>query len=515
MSPFPSPPPSPLGARIRPRGVVLLRAGVLAAALLGPTALVPPALADGTVHNVWVFNGGDTNQGRPGDSYDNLAQGYIFQQMGMLGGRGQPPSRDGDNLKQGGTTVGTVLRDANNNIIGYQSADGKSRAYNIDTSATMAQAYLACGNGGTVHVVKHGTEGGGGIVLDKGKTYDGFKPQGGTGGTGAGNGNGAYPLPPRGAGNTVSLDLNGCFTSKDPPGAPGSVTGSGAGIPGVSGTPTGHTVKVYKVGNLGVAAVGDTQDDVDAAIAAANAAIDACAKAAGCVKDDGSPDSDKYIAGIPFKDLLTRLAACVNNADVTLSVDYSKTETPPAGGDGGCVPAPGFERSGGCYYEPPRLVFPDGGTIHYEHTPPHTSIDLFIPPGALPQPTTVYLSPTILDDSVALPPGTRPATYVVNLSTYSLADPLLFAGPVQLRVSYPPATPILGFFEVLPDGTLIPVPATVGGGQIQAQVQHGGIYLALGPAPNAAGVPTVTQWGLIIMGSMLTLFGIVVIGRRG
>lgn len=479
--------------------------GVVVAVLASIGLTRYPVFADGSVNRVYVFNGGATGAdglpaGTPGDPFNNNAVGLVLQQMGMLGAEGQPPTVAGNNVQQGANNVGTVIRDGANNIIGYQSADGKSRAYNLDAGATMAQAWNAAANGATVIIDKHGQTGGGGITLDGGTMYDGFTPAGaGAGpGTGAGNPAGPYPLPPRpGAG--ITLNSNGCDTSADPPGAPGSVSGSGAGVPGV-GASNGNPNTIYKNCNWRIVGA-------PAAVTAGQAALEKCAKKAGFKQQNGNGHVGNWLASLPMKDQLQAMRTCLGAIAVTPSISYTKT---PNGGCGGGLPAVG--EGGGCYYEPIRVVTPSGGTIHYQSETDANSMDLIYPPGTIAPFTPLLLGADVLANP--LPEGTEPATLVVGVHAYGPDPDPTFFGPVQLLLTYPISVAPVGFFEVLPNGTLVPHPASVGGGQVQTQLQHGGQYVLLMNSPPDGAVPTLSEWGLIVMGAGVVALGLLVIRRR-
>ena len=85
---------------------------VCALLLLGPLGRAHIPARDGTVTKIYVFNGGEDNEGRK-DVFSSGAHGWVFLQMGFLDSTGKPPTVAGNDLKQGNETVGTVLRDGN------------------------------------------------------------------------------------------------------------------------------------------------------------------------------------------------------------------------------------------------------------------------------------------------------------------------------------------------------------------------------------------------------------------
>jgi hypothetical protein len=205
-------------------------------------------------------------------------------------------------------------------------------------------------------------------------------------------------------------------------------------------------------------------------IAAAVAALDACAKAKGVKKADGSGDGAGYIAQQPMKDQLSTARACVAGTGATLDISYVKSE---AEDGNGCT-------SPTCYYEAVDPISSSGGSIHYQASPLHNFVQVQIPPGSLSLLTPIFLTPTLID--TPLPPGSQLATYPFSLSIYGTSGPqLFFNNPVFLQISYPMQDTATGLFEVLPNGQLMPIPAQISNGLIQAQVMHGGTFVALEP----------------------------------
>lgn len=446
-------------------------------------ALVVAALCAASAHaqvtEVFVFNGGANNEGKKGDMFETGAQGWIFQQLGLLSASGKPPTQVGDELKQGGTTVGRVLRDAQGNVIGYENAAGTKRAYNVDTSATTLQAWNALTSPGRFVVAKHGQNGGGGVTLDGGTMYDGFDTAGAGGmGTGEGNRAGPYELPPKPNG-MIHVDLNGCYTSADPPGPGGSATGSAAGIGGVTGT-SGNAGVVYKGSELGLSG---TQAQIDAALRK----LAAAAKAAGFKTKAGAGDVETYVSSLPFPTQYATIEALLVGTGASFSLTYSKDQS--------CNQQPGT--GSGCYYTPLEVLDFTGGTMHFGIGPLYPTVDLLVPPGALgTAQEAVQLTPTIVPTQ--LPRGLEPATYLVAVHDYGLDPGLSFSPPAQLVCELAPGTPVVGAFEVLPGGQVIPIPAQFTPNQAVIPIQHDGVYVVLADAlgdvycnanPNSTGQP--------------------------
>ncbi|MEZ6014647.1 MAG: hypothetical protein R3F49_06015 [Planctomycetota bacterium] len=431
---------------------------------------------------VFVYNGGANNEGKAGDMFVTGAQGWIFAQMGLLSATGKPPTVVGNDLKQGGTTVGRVLRDANNAIIGYESADGTQRAYNVDTSATTLQAWNALSNTGRFVIAKHGQDGGGGITLDGGRMYDGFKEAGGAGmGTGQGNPAGPYPLPPK-PGGAVMVDVNGCYSNVDPPGPGGKVTSSADGVGGVAPGSTGNDGIVYKGTGIGLGG----------SAAAQQRAIDkleAAAKIAGFKDDMDNGDYGTWLASLPFATQYSTVETTISGTGATFSLDYSKDQSCNSPGTGG-----------GCYYAPVAVLDGTGGVISYRVAPGFPGMELQVPPGSLGTAReAVQLTPVIRPDA-QVPRGTEPGSYLAAVHAYG-EDPTLQFDPIfpaQLLIELDPTAPIVGVFEVLPSGALAPYPAAVQPNLAMIPVQRDGVYVVLIDAlgtiycnanPNSTGQP--------------------------
>jgi hypothetical protein len=164
-------------------GSFILVAGVIA-------LLILPAYGLSTSQQpstVFVYNG-------TRDTFNNNAQGYIWQQLGLLDANGRPGTVQGNNIVDGsGNVLGSVIRDAGGTIIGYRNAAGTMEAYEHGVRYTDKDGH---------------THNGGGIQLDNGQIYDGFGE-----GTGVGY-NGPYTLTAR-SGVSITVNANGCYTSND------------------------------------------------------------------------------------------------------------------------------------------------------------------------------------------------------------------------------------------------------------------------------------------------------------
>jgi hypothetical protein len=471
--------------RLSSRNRLAIALSIAGAALSLSHALAQPA-------TVYVYNGGSSNQGSH-DVYNSGCQGWIFQAMGLLGPNGEPPTVDADNLKNpAGEIVGTVIRDANNNIIGYRSADGTKEAYNVDTSATTAQAWQSVSATGQLIVAKHGTASkapdgtitGTGITLDGGTGYSGFKPRGGAGG-GTGGPGAPYPLPPR-PGASVDVYLNSCWSTFDPDGDEAgrkSVGGSIQDVPGVDdGNVTGNEGKIYKGPAIGI------DYDDDAALAATEAALEACAREQGFTKketgEDGVErtvgDPESWIAQLPFDQQLRAAKDCLRTHRVTgarISISYEKSATQ-------CAP-------GGCaYYEPVQTMDFLGGLFHYQADDSHYFIDFMVPPGAIAGTAgvPVYVHPTLLSDGLPdLPPGLGLASVIVRAGRYD-HQPLQLQAPAMLAIEFPRVRagehPPIGLFMATPDGWA-PIPANIdpAASVAMTQIQNGGAFAVLAPVP--------------------------------
>ena len=453
-----------------------VRQACLAAVVLATTGTM---LANGTVGKVFVYNGGANNEGKRGDLFANAAQGWIFDQMGLLGTNGEPPTVNADNLMQGTTAVGTVIRDGANNIIGYQSADGKSRAYNVDTSATTLLAWNALSNTGEFIIAKHGTSGG--ITLDNGKMYSGFKPAGAAGGgTGLATHQGPYVLPPK-PGGTVSFYANSCYSANDPAGPTGSVTGSAAGIGGVVGT-QGNAGLIYKGTWL------FWNGGTNAQRMAAAAKMKAAAKAAGFTSADGQGDAGKWLASLPFPMQHSTISATIAGTGATFRLQYTKS------------PNAGWPGNAGAYYTAVESVDQAGTLMEHQNGPGQPFLELEIPLNSLMGgPETVQLMPALPEDP-EIPRGSEPAGFFGAVHQYGLDEQLQFdpANPARLRMSFDPNAQVTGVFQVLANGALQLVPANVQPGVAEVQVAANGIWVVLRDAlgtiycvanPNSTGQP--------------------------
>ncbi|MCW5935911.1 MAG: hypothetical protein KIT11_01205 [Fimbriimonadaceae bacterium] len=182
------------------------------------------------------------------DQANQFAKNYIWQDLGLLEPDGKPGTiqPNGDITNSQNQKIGSVIKDGQGRVIGYRSLDGTKEAYDVNRTTTN-MAWMAVAPNGCFVVMKHGggrngTQGGG-VHLDGGRTFDGVRPQGQQGGTGAGfqnnkppkNPSGGYELTPRpGANIKVTLYVCNGGTDPDGPGGPKKSVGqSFGGVPGV------------------------------------------------------------------------------------------------------------------------------------------------------------------------------------------------------------------------------------------------------------------------------------------
>lgn len=423
---------------IRGLGIGLRRAGI--------AATVSCVLSGGAVmaNTVYVFNGGNNNQGKANDIFNGACQGWIFTNLGLLGPNGEYPTVDGDNLKQGDTVVGRVIRNADGTIIGYENADGSMKAFNVDITTT-AYAWGQVSDDGTFVIAKHGIRGGGGITLDGGRAYDGFTDGDRPGpGTGRGLGGGAYPLPPRPDAD-IHLWANSCYSDRQPqqdpdPDREKPVTGSGDDVPGVGSTDGYEDVTTKSVSYV---VDGETQEAIDAAVAK----LEECARKAGFKKKDGSGDIAAWIANQPMPDQHRKATECIAGTGGTIAISYAK--------------APCGDAAGACDYIPlmAGTLLPETIFETYQPSPDHHRITFLADSFSLPLGEAVQVGPASIPIEI-LPMGLAPATYPVIVRRYGLEPQVQFNNPVQLQVTVNPEDmpQFVGVFELREDGTMLPVP---------------------------------------------------------
>jgi hypothetical protein len=280
---------------------------------------------------VFVYN-------RATDTFNNNAEGFIWQSLGLLDANGKPGTiqPNGNITGAGGKVLGTATRNAAGNVVSLRSLDGTKEAFNVSGGATTNQAWNRVANNGTLHILKHGanyhennvTHNGGGLHLDNGQIFDGFTTLGG-GGTGTGvrytddNGNasGPYGLTSRpGAG--IKLKADCCWSANDPdgPGVQTSVTKSGEGVTGVGSTE----------GNTGIvdAKLEFKVSGPPQAVAKAEAALRDAAKKAGFKNKDGTVDNNnvgQWISSLPFDKQHSTAADTIKDTGATIELKY-KTE---------------------------------------------------------------------------------------------------------------------------------------------------------------------------------------------
>ena len=447
-----------------------------------------------------------------GDNFNTNAKRYIFQELGLVDANGRPGVVDGNNVVDHAdppNVLGHVIRDPNTQaIIGYRSADGTREAYDVNSTATTSQAWQRVANNGELHIYKHGTawedddgneHEGGGIILDGGRPYDGF---GGAPGTGAGFGNGAYPLPAR-PGANITLNLNSCWSSKDPEGDVGSVTASADDEPGVGST-EGHEGEVYPVTNW------DPQGGTAAQREAVEAALRTAARQAGFppVPDDGSPRAattnshvGSWLSSLPFGRAQTTAQTIADKVapppgTVTVGLTYAKAEQQPAPG----------ENSGGVHVCPTLLT--DQTCTEKRFTFSETLFPAILEacPGALSAPTMFEI------DLHGLLPASPPPGYSQASGCFSFQN--VFGGtilePLSIRMTFwgdPGTAEVFWYDPALPGWTPPSGVVSIDQGLNTAIIStmEMGIYTVF--QPGAGGdIPTLTEWGLIILGMVLLGF---------
>lgn len=393
------------------------------------------------------------------DGFNNAAQGYVWQDLGLLDANGQPGTVQGDNVvDQQGNVLGSVIRSSPGGpIIGYRNADGSREAYDVNAGATVAQAWNRVAYGGIFHVVMHGgysidnqgtQHNGGGIILDGDRFYAGFG-----GGTGAPFGV-PYPLPAR-PGSNINVLANACYSNADPDGggAQTSVTQSAQTVPGVSLT-MGHDGVVYAQTTIEI--VGTPYQEFWAWFALAMAAYRAG------VRDSegltGIYEAARWIASLPFQNQYRQAQQIVDQAfpppgTVRVRISYSKSEEPHPLEVQSMIPD---QANTGGYAVPPVVVEPAGVDVWYYYGEGWPWAWLRLPAGALSAPTAFHI------DQLGEPPAPLPPNHVINSSLIDLTtigDLPPLNGPLEVVLVYyddqDPVTPfhydpVLGWQPVTP-----------------------------------------------------------------
>lgn len=315
-------------------------------------ALLLPVLAwrQPRPNHVYAYNG---NRG----GYDGNAMGYVWHQMGFIDatdGTVATEEANGDVMLKG-QKVGSAIKNANGQTIGYRNADGTREAYDLDRGATLnGNCWNRVSGTGTLEIVKHGSRAanqpqpGGGVHVDGGRTFAGFGPTGGGGGTGVPFPAGPYPLDPR-PGDTITVKVHSCWSDRDPdPDNPDvrSVTDSVRGIPGVAGA-TGVT------GTADINMGGGFTKGNAAQRRAAREILFKAAKDAGFHAEDGSVTWDhvfEWIASLPFPDRMRTVNDLIRDTGAAFGVTYQKRNLDP-GLPSNCTAmfVPGFPLSVGFY----------------------------------------------------------------------------------------------------------------------------------------------------------------------
>lgn len=104
---------------------------------------------------------------QPGNVFDNNAAGHVWSELGLLDATGKPGKvgEDGKIRDGNGKVLGSAIKNASGNVIGYRSADGKKEAYNLggtnpdgtaSPGATLDEAWQRVAPNGYLHIIKHG-----------------------------------------------------------------------------------------------------------------------------------------------------------------------------------------------------------------------------------------------------------------------------------------------------------------------------------------------------------------------
>jgi len=450
---------------------------------------------------VYVFNGGANNQGG-GDRFNHNAQGWIFENLGLLGPNGQYPTIGSPQNRDGlfgpdGQQVGSVLRDRDDNIIGYQSADGTRRAYNVDTSATVRDAWLAVAANGNFIIAKHGgtSRMAGQLVgvtsqLDGGRSYAGFREEGKEGGGTGAPGYDPYELPPR-PGANIKVHLNACYSDLDADENnenKKSPSDSMREIPGVSEV-DGNQGCTYKVRDMGWQTVPgvDVEDILEK-----------------CVPRRFRKNIDAWLDSLPPSNVYNRIIQCLKNGGVSqdqiaaLHLTITFLKNPPD-------PDPDAEPAG--YYEPPASFDETGGQIVYQQSIERPWIALDVPEGALEEWTTLFVTPIdTVGHGIEIPSGMTEATFVVQVRRYDRL-PVTFHQPANLAMSLWPDDDVVELFQAV-DGALAPYPAEIdyASGQLFTTIHSDGIWVALRPDVEPTECPgDINGDGVVDVSDLLSL----------
>lgn len=289
-------------------------------------------------NTVYVFNDGDR------DPTNQFAKAYIWQKLGLNEPNGKPGTihPDGSIKDSGGNLLGHAIKNGQGQVIGYSNSDGSKEAYDVTVSPTR-EAWMRVADNGHFIVMKHGARkggtddpAGGGIHLDGGGAYDGFR-EGGQNGNGTNNGmndqirrqkNGPYDLPPR-PGANIKVTLYVCNGGKDPDGElPNrrSVAGTAGDVPGVG--PVQSWPK--PLGGSSGLTFGGTQAQVDAA----RRRLKKAAKKSGFRSAAAEPtdsELDRFVLTFPADERFARIEQIIAGTGATVSLHYSTEE--PMGDD--------------------------------------------------------------------------------------------------------------------------------------------------------------------------------------
>ena len=474
--------------------------GVLALQFTGQVLALPTT--------VFVYNKKPNNDL---NDFDSNAFGFILQELGLLDAFGKP-----------NITEANTIRDAGGNVIGYKSSDGTKEAYDVNANVTTDDAWKRVANGGMLHIIKHGALRldlidfeGGGIVLDKDDVFDGFMPVGGTTtGTGAGYVNdpnhlsGPYPLTPR-PGANITLNLNGCWTSRDPDGAGPvkPVTATGGDVPGVGST-------------LGVPGVENTEVIVDVVGGDPNTNKAAKERLREHARKQGFPpkppdgpqppttDADivRYVKSLPVEtrnDTVQKVLDSGVPPVVRIKLTYRKRQAAPP-------PRPRAVQQ-------PRQVPPSGGDMEFDYNngdlPQLIAATMHIPAGSLAWPEIFLIS---MQGELPLPPP-APLVLASGAFFFEARNGGQIVAPLEMSFASnaPPAqTQVLWFDDQLgawrsPIGSV-----SMNGQVVTIYSAEMGLYAAFAPASALlTPLPSLSTWAVGVLALLLALTGAALAAR--
>ena len=472
----------------RVRCLFWLGAGL--AGVLGPAQAFAQLAMPTTVY---VFNQ------RSNDNFDNQAKARIWQHLGLLETNGKPGRIVGFDIKDSNNNIiGHVIREdpanAGSPIIGYKSKDGTKEAYDVNSKATTNFAWQRVAIRGRFEIIKHGftfwdeDEGrqrdGGGITLDKGRAYPGFR------GNDA-NGTGLpipadpsdpnseplapYPLKPR-RDAKIKIYLNGCFTSSDPDGDANefrSVTSTAKDDVNSVGTITGNEGTIYLTTNFTLkGTAGQQRAGMQKLLQKANATKFKNTKALVAI--------GTWISSLPFATRWETLQAALQGTGAKINLKYGES--------GNGVGAAGVQAF-------PTLIEPGlQDSIFYTYHDPSDvmSAGVMIEPGDLVMSTLVHLN-HLPGVSAADPDGLFLASGIYDFRFNGFEPPLASTLDFYLDVDQDPST-ITPYFLDSSLGWLGLSGFSFEGDTIIIQFDRLGVYAAFSTVPAPGAVTVLVIW---------------------